>query len=859
MCFSCLNLGRGTRNCQRRKPCAIEGYRRVHHKLLHEAIGSKNNFPSQSTPSQPCIKSTSANAQNSNRPTPTQRSSHTQQVSQEPGPAVLSCSSADSKLLYRILPVTLYGNQRRIDTYALLDEGSSITMIDSDIVRELGIQGRKQSLNIQWFGGRTVEELTMVVDLLISGAGMEHKHNFRSVFAVSNLQLPLQSVSKDDLKSNVQRCHLPVRPYNEVRPKLLTGLDHCHLGLPSTTIKLNMSGPFVAKTQLGWVVFGPTTASSTLPSTCLYVNSQADQLLHNLVSDFFDTESFGVSATPPIVSDLDVRATAILKTTTCRVDGRFQTGLLWKSDNIKLPNSYNMALKRLANVEKKMSCDTNFATEYKHIMDSYISNKYARKLSAAEAAMSTPTTWYLPHFAVANPNKPGKLRMVFDAAAEVSGISLNSQLLKGPQAYRLLTSILFHIREGAVAVCADIREMSHQVLIQEQDRCAQRFLWRSGDPTSTPDVYEMCVTTFGAACSPCAANYVKTINALEHQSENCITKRAVKAILDHHYVDDFVDSFGSEEEAISVSEEVRAIHKKAGFELRHFTSNSSKVVAALGGSDDTRVIAKKEGVLAERVLGMFWESFSDCFGFKLKFHNVDPAVINGIRRPSKRELLSVVMSICDPLGLLSNFVVGAVMEYAIPRFYFRNGAPHKLQLHVFVDASEDAFAAVAYWRSCNSFGDVEVAFVCAKSKCAPMKTLTIPRLELQAAVLGTRLMQCIREEHLVDIEDCILWSDSTTVIKWLRSEHRRYKPFVQHRVAEILATTNIRNWRWIPSALNVADETTRKNDNVDFSKVARWSCGPQFLQKEELTWPCEDVIDRGKFCLSHRKLQPYKY
>ncbi|XP_036217946.2 uncharacterized protein [Bactrocera oleae] len=876
LCFACLNLGHNTRNCQRRKLCSIEGCRRVHHKLLHEAVGNTTNSSSQST-----TLFSPAYTEANRRPTSTQHTLDSQQPSKDAGPAVLSCSSTDSKLLFRILPVTLYGNQRRVDTYALLDEGSSITMIDSALVRDLGMRGCEQHLNVQWFGGHAAQESTFVVDLLISGAGMQKQHKLRNVYAVSNLQLPLQSLSKDDLDHNFKHIsRLPVQSYAQVRPRLLIGLDHCHLGLPSTTMKVNTHGPFIANTELGWVVFDPT--STTLPSTasCLFMNRQADQSLHNMVADFFKTENFGVRAAPPIESEVDTRARAILKSATCRVDGRFETGLIWRTDNIRLPDSYDMALKRLVSVEQRMRRDAIFATQYKNIMNAYVRKKYARKLSPAEAAISTPKTWYLPHFAVANPNKPGKLRMVFDAAAEVSGISLNSQLLKGPQEYRPLPSILFHFREGAIAVCGDIKEMFHQVRIRKDDRCAQRFLWRGGDVSQPPDVYEMCVMTFGAACSPCAADYVKKVNALEHQDDRRTTARAVKAILDHHYVDDFVDSFCSEEEAISISQEVRAIHMDAGFELRNFTSNASKVVDALNGTDVSRPIDNKEGFVGERVLGLFWQSSSDCFGFKLKFHNVGEAVVNGERRPTKRELLSIVMSIFDPLGFLSNFVIGAkllmreswkhdiqwndplpndinavwekwrkqlpeVVKYAIPRFYFGNGIPQILQLHVFVDASEDAFAAVAYLRSQTSSGKIDVTFVSSKSKCAPMKTLTVPRLELQAAVLGTRLMQCIRDEHSLDITDCILWSDSKTAIKWIRSVHRRYKPFVQHRIAEILATTNVSNWRWLPTKLNVADEATRINDCINFSPVTRWSRGPPFLQQDEQFWPSEDVITVG--------------
>ncbi|XP_054738019.1 uncharacterized protein LOC129244424 [Anastrepha obliqua] len=594
----------------------------------------------------------------------------------------------------------------------------------------------------------------------------------------------------------------------------------------------------------------------SLPS-CLFVNCHTDQSLHNMVAEYFETESFGVRAASIMESEADVRARKILKSTTYRVEGGYQTGLLWKRSDIQLPASYYMALKRLAGVEAKMRRDTDFAAEYNRIISSYVMKGYVRKLSPEEAALTCNRTWYLPHFAVKNSNKPGKLRMVFDTAAEGDGVSLNSQLTKGPQEYRSLPAILFHFREGATGVCGDIKEMFHQVLVQRDDRCAQRFLWRQGDTTRQTEVYEMRVMTFGAACSPCAANYMKTINALEYCNKVNGATRAVKSILDYHYVDGYVDSFDTEEEAADITKQVRAIHKMAGFDLCNFASNSLGVTEALSGDGNIRQIANKEGVLVDRVLGLFWQASPDTFGFKLKFNNVDSKVLDGGRRPTKRELLSVVMSIFDPLGFLSNFVVSAkILMREVWKNYIRWDEPLPnnvntawegwlLQLHVFVDASEDAFAAVAYWKPTNATGEVEVAFISAKTKCAPMKSLAVPRLELQAAVLGTRLMNCLREEHSLHIDDCVIWSDSKTVIQWLRSEHRRYKPFVQHRIAEILATTTTANWRWLPTEHNVADEATRANNFVDFSSSARWSCGPSFLLGEEQYWPTERKLTRN--------------
>lgn len=148
-----------------------------------------------------------------------------------------------------------------------------------------------------------------------------------------------------------------------------------------------------------------------------------------------------------------------------------------------------------------------------------------------------------------------------------------------------------------------------------------------------------------------------------------------------------------------------------------------------------------------------------------------------------------------------------------------------------MDASQAAFAAVAYWRVTYEDDDVQASFLSVKTKCAPMRTMTIPRLELQAAVLGTRLMNTVKEEHSVVITDLVLWTDSKTVLRWIGSTHRRYKQFVGNRVAEILESSKVSQWRWVPTADNAADDATRSQKGVDLSQESRWLRGPAFLRQ----------------------------
>ena len=136
-------------------------------------------------------------------------------------------------------------------------------------------------------------------------------------------------------------------------------------------------------------------------------------------------------------------------------------------------------------------------------------------------------TWYLPHFGVTNSNKPGKFRLVFDAAAKAQGRSLNDFLLTGPDLLRPLTTVLSKFRQHEIAFSGDIKEMFHQVEIRNDDNSAQRFLWRERNRDCEPDIYCMKAMIFGASCSPFMAQYVKNKNAEEFENEFPETTKAI--------------------------------------------------------------------------------------------------------------------------------------------------------------------------------------------------------------------------------------------------------------------------------------------------------------------------------------------
>lgn len=160
-------------------------------------------------------------------------------------------------------------------------------------------------------------------------------------------------------------------------------------------------------------------------------------------------------------------------------------------------------------------------------------------------------------------------------------------------------------------------------------------------------------------------------------------------------------------------------------------------------------------------------------------------------------------------------------------------------MHIFVDASEVAYSCVAYFRS-ETEGLVQVAFVCGKTKVAPLKTISIPRLELKAAVLGTRMLNTIKEQHSLPIVRQFLWSDAGVCLAWIRSkDHRRYHQFVSIRVGEILTSTEPKDWRWVPSKINVADLATKWKNGPQLTMENPWFQGLEFLHESTERWPAE--------------------
>ncbi|GAA6094046.1 uncharacterized protein LOC117805176 [Tachysurus ichikawai] len=483
------------------------------------------------------------------------------------------------------------------------------------------------------------------------------------------------------------------------------------------------------------------------------------------------------------------------------------------------------------------------------------------------ATVKYGTVYCIPHHGVYHPRK-AQLRVVFDCGATFQGMSLNTQLLQGPDLTSSLIGVVTRFRKEQVVIMADIEAMFHQVRVPKDDADLLRFLWwPDGDLTQNMVEYRMVVHLFGATSSPSCANF-----ALRRctQDNKYFIEEVTEAILHSFYVDDCLLSVNSEDKAVSLYHDLVAICAKGGFTLTKWIRNNRDILAKI--LEEFRAKNIKDLDLdhdlfpVERVLGVQWCIQSDAFMFKIVLQ----------QRPLTKS------SIYDPLGILSPVILYAKKilqdlcrkklgwDDLIPALSaqewiswlnglhdlenFKNdrcfkpvgfGEMSTAQLHHFSDASEDGYGVVTYLLLHDVGLQVHIAFVMGKSRVAPLKPVSIPHMELTAATLASRMDSLLRTELSMHLQDSVFWTDSTSLLKYIKNEVSRYRIIVANRVSEILKVSQPSQWRYVNTALKPADIASRGLKVESFLKNKDWVFGPQFLSFPEQEWPV-NLTDLGE-------------
>ncbi|XP_062713360.1 uncharacterized protein LOC134290275 [Aedes albopictus] len=562
-------------------------------------------------------------------------------------------------VLFRIIPVTLFNGNTKCETFAFLDEGSSLTLIETSLARQLGVTGVPEPLELRWTASvMRNEKDSKRVDLEISGKGLPRRFVLKNAHTVEELNLPNQSLMLGVLSERFAHLrNLPISSYSEATPRILLGLENLSLFAPLDSCVGRPGEPIAVKSLLGWSIYGPDGNGHSKKGflNVHQCNCDSDRELNDLVRQQFILEESLTRQTPILESAEEKRARDILESTTKFVDGRYETALLWKTDDVEVPDSLPMAMKRLKSFEAQLAKNSSLRDSVNQQIIDYIQKGYIHKATEAELVeISSRQVWYLPLGLVTHPKKQKK-RLVWDGRAQVNGVSLNSLLLKGPDLLVSLPSVICKFREKRIGFGGDIREMFLQLRMRQSFQYFQCFLFQF-DPRYPPEVYIADVAMFGATCSPCVAQYVLRVNADKWANEFPLAAEAIK---NKTYMDDYYDSADTPEEAAELAVQVRTIHAHGGFEMRNWVSNSDEVLEKLGETPDKepRLLQSVPEERWERVLGMLWHPDSDTLTFSTELASELLPFVSDNRRPTKRIALRIIMSLFDPLGLLAPYLV----------------------------------------------------------------------------------------------------------------------------------------------------------------------------------------------------------
>ncbi|XP_047041982.1 uncharacterized protein LOC124646011 [Helicoverpa zea] len=634
---------------------------------------------------------------------------------------------------------------------------------------------------------------------------------------------------------------------------ILIGADLFWDILGNEQISLGINNPKLRSSQLGWIVSGPIQAVT--PDKRVHCNHSViykdNDSVDKLLTKFWELEEIPAK---PIINENECERHFLAHTTRTNT-GRFCVKLPLKDSADCLGDTYKLAKKRFLNLEKRLGRNPTLKSEYANFLKEYADLGH---LSVVDVNCALTSSYYLCHHAVLKQeSETTKLRVVFDGSApSSSGYSLNDILMVGPNVQDNLFSILIRSRQYKYLLTGDVEKMFRQVLLHEDDRHLQRILWREteSEPIKT---LELNTVTYGTA----SASYLSTrcLWQIGQQQDDVRIKDIIQR---DFYVDDLITGSDDAQELVYIHRSVTQALQSACFHLRKFKTNNSSIFNNVIVNEQDKLLFSE----SISTLGLGWTPSSDVLHFPIKgFSSDDSQTI------TKRLIMSNAFKIFDPLGILSPVVVKPkimlqnlwqlkldwdqpvpdaikndwnkfsesikyLSNLQVPRLVLGE-SPQCIELHSFSDASKHAYGACIYMRCINMNGDVTVRLLCAKSKVAPLKPTTIPRLELCAALLAAKLTRAVLDSLRRKPAKLVHWCDSSVVLCWMRCDASKLKVYVANRVTEIRELTSSSAWRYVPTQSNPADLISRGVDAKPFTSMALWWTGPSFLLLNESEWP----------------------
>lgn len=818
LCTNCLKAGHKSQDCKLPGSCRICKLR--HNTLLHE----------------------------SNKEVQIQPNGESFSMSIQSSPEVLLCTAK--------VQVTNPISKETAVVRALLDCGSQSSFLVESVMQKLNISSQSSNTEVIGIGSTPLKVPTKRCAIKLQSCD-----NGFSV-AVSCLVLP--HISGEMPKTTFDVSHLQLHTkfqladpdFNRAGPiDMLIGADLFWDIIGSKQHSLGPGNPTLRSSKLGWLIAGPifkpNSESKSKKVMCNFtLNDETN--LHDELAKFWEIENF--PQTKVLTKEENQCEQHFLANTTRTPDGHFCVALPLREDPSLLGDNYSLAKKRLLGLEARFRKQPETKQAYTDFMREYEALGHLSKLP--KNSSKSKNAYYLPHHPVIkDTSESTKTRVVFEANSKsTSGVAVNDLQMIGPTIQDTLFNILVRFRQHKYVFCADIEKMFRAIFIRESDRYLQQVLWREHE-TDPIQVLQLNTVTYGFA----SASFLAT-RCIFQVGEECSDSTIREIIQKDFLCDDLLTGAETEADLLYIQQSVSTELAEHGFHLRKYRSNLPNLLSAesIGCEDRNLMISN-----ATSTLGVGWNPSSDELNFNIQY--TPPDVL------TKRSILSSTFKIYDPLGILalctikpkillqqlweqklewdtpvSKDISKSWLKFTeqlpmlstikIPRRIVINNFS-TIELHCFNDASQKAYGSTIYLRSLDADGNINVSLVCAKSRVAPIKPTTIPRLELCAALLGAQLANTVMQALRHPISHQIYWTDSNVVLGWIRSPAKA-KTFVANRIAAINDLTDPSAWRKIGTASNPADLVSRGVD-PDQVHSPLWWHGPTFLMQPEESWPVE--------------------
>ncbi|XP_054706729.1 uncharacterized protein LOC129216539 [Uloborus diversus] len=622
------------------------------------------------------------------------------------------------------------------------------------------------------------------------------------------------------------------------------------------------------ETVFGYIATGTSTSASEF-KFCGFVKGLDS--LEQSIQKFWNIEN--VEDDKRIISDEAKFCEEYFTSTYNRDnDGRFIVSMPLKEEPSCLGDSRTNAERRLESLWKQLKNKPTMMQLYQNFMQEYEDLNHMEVISDEDIKEKS---YYLPHHGVYKPeNQTTPLRVVFNAsAATTSGKSLNDILLKGDVREDIF-DIMVRFRKHKYAFIADIKKMYRQIGIHPSQQNLQRILWKktAEDPVLT---FKLKTVTYGTSSAPYLA--IRTLQQLAYDEASKFPLASAVTLSDF-YMDDVVSGASTIKEFEEVQKQLLEMFKTSGMFFHKWSSNVSNSIFNSAGENHS-FDEKSEN--EKKALGINWNPTEDKFSFKV---SLKPRISY-----TKRDVLSDIAKLYDPLGLIGpiickakifmqrlwllrlkwedklpdsiatewrNFVISLKeIENIKVQRYLENEDGDTLKLHGFADASEAAYGATIYLQSISESHEVSSHLICSKSRVAPLKKMSIARLELSACHLLAELTQKTLKSLKMNIKEVILWSDSTIALAWIKTPSHQLKTYVGNRVSTIQQITEAYHWKHVASEQNPSDLISRGASSSQLSSL--WFKGPEFLQQdmseEKMTETSTNYLDSNTYEIELKK------